>query len=93
MLSVVGAYEFAGGGLQFCAEHFVRPKVGLGSRFRGLVNSHIVQAMEEIHKLRAQICNIVNATFPGVETGLGQPLKPPSETQVSCSLHYQLALR
>lgn len=26
MLSVVGAYEYAGGGLQFCSEHFVRPK-------------------------------------------------------------------
>ena len=42
-----------------------------------------VQAMEEIHKLRAQICNIVSATFSGVDTGLGQPLKPPNETQVS----------
>jgi ATP-dependent RNA helicase DHX37/DHR1 len=27
MLSVVGAYEYAGRGDQFCAEHFVRPKV------------------------------------------------------------------
>lgn len=27
MLSVVGAYEYAGGGQKFCAEHFVRPKV------------------------------------------------------------------
>jgi len=27
MLSVVGAYEYAGGGHAFCAEHFVRPKV------------------------------------------------------------------
>jgi ATP-dependent RNA helicase DHX37/DHR1 len=27
ILSVVGAYEYAGGGSQFCAEHFVRPKV------------------------------------------------------------------
>lgn len=27
LLSVVGAYEFAGGGLAFCAEQFVRPKV------------------------------------------------------------------
>lgn len=24
---MVGAYEFAGGGQSFCAEHFVRPKV------------------------------------------------------------------
>ena len=27
MLSVVGAYEYAGGGHKFCDEHFVRPKV------------------------------------------------------------------
>ena len=27
ILSVVGAYEYAGGGHSFCAEHFVRPKV------------------------------------------------------------------
>lgn len=27
VLSVVGAYEYAGGGQQFCSEHFVRPKV------------------------------------------------------------------
>ncbi|KIJ64431.1 hypothetical protein HYDPIDRAFT_28376 [Hydnomerulius pinastri MD-312] len=65
ILSVVGAYEYAGGGVQFCSEHFVRPK-----------------AMEEIHKLRAQICNIVNATFPGAETGLVKTLKPPNETQL-----------
>lgn len=26
-LSVVGAYEYAGGGQSFCREHFVRPKV------------------------------------------------------------------
>ncbi|KAF9220938.1 P-loop containing nucleoside triphosphate hydrolase protein [Gyrodon lividus] len=65
ILSIVGAYEFAGGGFQFCSDHFVRPK-----------------AMEEIHKLRSQICNIVNATFPGVETGLARTLKPPNETQL-----------
>ncbi|KAG6334080.1 hypothetical protein ID866_5012 [Astraeus odoratus] len=27
ILSVVGAYEYAGGGLKFCQEHFVRPKL------------------------------------------------------------------
>lgn len=27
ILSVVGAYEYAGGGHEFCADHFVRPKV------------------------------------------------------------------
>ncbi|KAG9315883.1 P-loop containing nucleoside triphosphate hydrolase protein [Chiua virens] len=65
VLSVVGAYEFAGGGTQFCFDHFVRPK-----------------AMEEIHKLRAQICNIVSATFPGVDTGLAQRIQPPNDTQL-----------
>jgi hypothetical protein len=28
-LSVIGAYEYAGGGQKFCSEHFIRPKVGL----------------------------------------------------------------
>ncbi|KAI6044780.1 P-loop containing nucleoside triphosphate hydrolase protein [Pisolithus marmoratus] len=65
MLSVVGAYEYAGGGLQFCNEHFVRPK-----------------AMEEIHKLRAQISGIVSTTFPGIDTGHQRYLQPPNEKQV-----------
>ncbi|KAI5986162.1 P-loop containing nucleoside triphosphate hydrolase protein [Pisolithus albus] len=59
MLSVVGAYEYAG------SEHFVRPK-----------------AMEEIHKLRAQISSIVSTTFPGVDTGHQKYLQPPSEKQL-----------
>jgi hypothetical protein len=37
MLSVVGAYEYGGGGHDFCALHFVRPKVGLAIN-RGLRN-------------------------------------------------------
>ncbi|KAJ7212117.1 P-loop containing nucleoside triphosphate hydrolase protein [Mycena pura] len=65
MLSVVGAYEFAGGGLQFCSQHFVRPK-----------------AMEEIHKLRAQISNIVQANFPSAGTGFVPKLVPPNELQL-----------
>ena len=28
-LSVIGAYENAGGGQKFCSEHFIRLKVGL----------------------------------------------------------------
>lgn len=40
--------------------------------------------MEEIHKLRAQICNIVSAAFPGAEMGLAEPLEPPNEIQVGC---------
>ncbi|KLO14778.1 DHX37 protein [Schizopora paradoxa] len=63
-LSVVGAYEFAGGGRTFCQEHFVRPK-----------------AMEEIHKLRSQISNIVSSNFPGCDAGFRQNLEPPSDQQ------------
>ncbi|KAL5501491.1 ECM16 [Sanghuangporus vaninii] len=65
LLSVVGAYEFAGGGLQFCREHFVRPK-----------------AMEEIHKLRAQISSIVSTNFPGVGVSLIDKPKPPTDLQL-----------
>ncbi|KAJ7459856.1 P-loop containing nucleoside triphosphate hydrolase protein [Mycena latifolia] len=65
ILSVVGAYEFAGGGHKFCAEHFVRPK-----------------AMEEIHKLRAQISNIVQANFPTANAGFVPKLMPPNELQL-----------
>ncbi|KAH9936289.1 P-loop containing nucleoside triphosphate hydrolase protein [Fomitopsis serialis] len=65
MLSVVGAYEYAGGGHSFCSEHFVRPK-----------------AMEEIHKLRAQISSIVQTNFPDLHTGFVANLKPPSALQL-----------
>ncbi|KAF8305660.1 P-loop containing nucleoside triphosphate hydrolase protein, partial [Clavulina sp. PMI_390] len=66
ILSVVGAYEFGGRSLQFCAEHFVRPK-----------------AMEEIHKLRAQISNIVQATFPETKAPFIAQLPPPNSKQVT----------
>nr|VWP00591.1 N/A [Ganoderma boninense] len=65
ILSVVGAYEFAGGGHKFCNEHFVRPK-----------------AMEEIHKLRAQISSIVQTNFPDIQTGFAVDLRPPSALQL-----------
>ncbi|KAF7365220.1 putative ATP-dependent RNA helicase PB1A10.06c [Mycena venus] len=65
ILSVVGAYEFAGGGHKFCAQHFVRPK-----------------AMEEIHKLRAQISNIVQANFPGADAGFVPKIMPPNDRQL-----------
>ncbi|KAI0320190.1 P-loop containing nucleoside triphosphate hydrolase protein [Amylostereum chailletii] len=65
VLSVTGAYEFAGGGSKFCAEHFVRPK-----------------AMEEIHKLRAQISNIVRTNFSGADPGFMPNLPPPNATQL-----------
>ncbi|KAI0283970.1 P-loop containing nucleoside triphosphate hydrolase protein [Russula aff. rugulosa BPL654] len=65
ILSVVGAYEYAGGGQPFCAEHFVRPK-----------------AMEEIHKLRAQISNIVRTNFPDADVGFTSKLPPPRDIQL-----------
>ncbi|KAF9485838.1 P-loop containing nucleoside triphosphate hydrolase protein [Pholiota conissans] len=65
ILSVVGAYEYAGGGQTFCSKHFVRPK-----------------AMEEIHKLRAQISAIVQANFPGIDSGFIPQLSPPTDHQL-----------
>ncbi|KAH8104549.1 P-loop containing nucleoside triphosphate hydrolase protein [Cristinia sonorae] len=65
VLSVVGAYEYAGGGHKFCEDHFVRPK-----------------AMEEIHKLRAQINSIAQSNFPDVDIGFSSSLKPPSALQL-----------
>ncbi|KAF5338958.1 hypothetical protein D9611_008721 [Ephemerocybe angulata] len=64
-LSVAGAYEYAGGGAKFCAEHFVRLK-----------------AMEEIHKLRAQIGSIVRVNFPASDPKIFDKLPPPSEFQL-----------
>lgn len=65
LLSVIGAYEFAGGTSQFCKDHFVRPK-----------------AMEEIHKLRAQISSIVSTNFSGIDAGFNPKLQPPSGLQL-----------
>lgn len=39
--------------------------------------------MQEIHKLRAQVSKIVQATYPGIDAGFVPKLQPPSETQVS----------
>lgn len=64
-LSVVGAYEYSGGGHQFCKAHFVRPK-----------------AMEEIHKLRAQLSNIADANFQNAEVGFNKNIRPPNDTQL-----------
>ncbi|KIJ54659.1 hypothetical protein M422DRAFT_73568 [Sphaerobolus stellatus SS14] len=65
LLSVIGAYEFAGGGLDFCSQHFVRAK-----------------AMEEIHKLRSQITNIVNVNFPDMNIEFNPQTSPPSDLQL-----------
>lgn len=40
------------------------------------------QAMEEIHKLRAQISNIVQSNFPGIDSNFDPKLKPPSDKQL-----------
>ncbi|KAJ8080565.1 putative ATP-dependent RNA helicase DHR1 [Marasmius tenuissimus] len=65
MLSVVGAYEYTGGGLEFCKEHFVRLK-----------------AMEEVHKLRAQISAIVQSNFSNVDAAFVPNLQPPTDLQL-----------
>ncbi|KAG0703797.1 P-loop containing nucleoside triphosphate hydrolase protein [Suillus ampliporus] len=65
LLSVVGAYEYSGGGHQFCKDHFVRPK-----------------AMEEIHKLRAQLSNVAQANFQNAEVGFDKNIRPPSDIQL-----------
>ncbi|KDQ62426.1 hypothetical protein JAAARDRAFT_30334 [Jaapia argillacea MUCL 33604] len=65
ILSVVGAYEYDGGGMKFCADHFVRPK-----------------AMEEIHKLRAQISSIVQSNFSVTDTVFLPQLRPPTALQI-----------
>ncbi|PWN54497.1 P-loop containing nucleoside triphosphate hydrolase protein [Violaceomyces palustris] len=66
LLSVVGAYEYEGGGSAFCERNFLRLK-----------------AMEEIHKLRAQLCNLVSSNVPALSQALANPkLTPPNETQL-----------
>ncbi len=66
LLSVVGAYEYAGGSVGFCDKNFLRPK-----------------AMEEIHKLRAQLCSLISSTFPDLAKMLANPkLAPPNDTQL-----------
>ncbi|OAX44313.1 P-loop containing nucleoside triphosphate hydrolase protein [Rhizopogon vinicolor AM-OR11-026] len=65
LLSVVGAYEYSGGGHQFCKDHFLRPK-----------------AMEEIHKLRAQLTSIAQANFQNAEVGFDKNIRPPNDIQL-----------
>ncbi|KIO19381.1 hypothetical protein M407DRAFT_30988 [Tulasnella calospora MUT 4182] len=61
ILSVIGAYEFEGGGKEFCDEHF---------------------AMEEIHKLGAQLSHIVQANFDGVDADFSPKMPPPSNSHL-----------
>jgi len=46
----------------------------------------LLQAMQEIHKLRMQISRIVQSTFPGIDAGFVPKLAPPNETQVGSFL-------
>jgi ATP-dependent RNA helicase DHX37/DHR1 len=39
--------------------------------------------MEEIHKLRAQISNIVHINFPDMDAGFTPKLSPPQDIQVN----------
>ena len=43
--------------------------------------------MEEIHKLRAQISNIVHANFPDADAGFTSKLTPPQDIQVKESIY------
>ena len=46
--------------------------------------------MEEIHKLRAQISNIVSTNFPDIDGGFTPNLVPPSDLQVCLGVVYDL---
>ncbi|KAF7982902.1 hypothetical protein HWV62_25164 [Athelia sp. TMB] len=83
LLSVVGAYEYAGGGHKFCNEHFVRPKVE-DTNIQNVCAqlTRLPKAMEEIHKLRAQISAIVQSNFPAISTGPDPNLRPPNDLQL-----------
>lgn len=84
LLSVVGAYEYAGGGTEFCTENFVRPKVSRKSPpllWTPGFNRPWIQAMEEIHKLRGQISNIVQANFSDADAGFTPKISPPNAFQ------------
>jgi ATP-dependent RNA helicase DHX37/DHR1 len=90
ILSVIGAYEYAGGGQKFCLEHFVRPKVGWNLSVIYGLSFFFYKAMEEIHKLRAQISNIVQVNFPGTDPQFSPLLPPPTERQVKFYLPSQV---
>lgn len=81
---MVGAYEYAGGGHQFCEDHFVHRKVIFANMQNFLTSefTYLAQTMEEIHKLRVQISNIVQHNFPDTDFGLMTRLTPPDDLQV-----------
>lgn len=45
----------------------------------------LIQAMEEIHKLRGQISNIAQANFSDVDVGFLPKIDPPNAFQVRLS--------
>ena len=94
ILSVVGAYEYAGGGQSFCEQHFVRHKVRDRILFSLSILTYMLQAMEEIHKLRAQISNIVHTNFADTDAGFIPKLPPPQDIQVArCQIVVQVGLK
>ena len=56
----------------------MRPYAGFVSLITDLL-----QAMEEIHKLRAQISNIVRTNFADTDAGFTPKLPPPQDIQVT----------
>ena len=81
LLAVLGAYEYAGGGIGFCEKHFLRPKVA-HAQWSDTSTDRCVQAMEEIHKLRAQISGIAQTNFPSIDVGFNPKIPPPKANQV-----------
>lgn len=81
LLAVVGAYEYAGGGISFCEKYFLRRKV-VHIQWNNNPTDRRTQAMEEIHKLRAQISSIVQANFPSIDVGFNPNIPPPNTNQV-----------
>jgi hypothetical protein len=48
--------------------------------------------MEEIHKLRAQISNIVHSNFPDADTGFTSKLPPPADIQVKNQISHVICI-
>lgn len=51
------------------------------------------KALEEIHKLRAQISNIVQTNFPDLDSGFVAKLPPPTAKQVRVLIFHMDDLR
>jgi hypothetical protein len=56
------------------------------------IKKFFLKAMEEIHKLRGQITNILQVNCPGVDVYLDSKMKPPSTIQVGFVQFYFVLL-